>query len=283
MPTISELTLYPIKSCAGIALSEATLTEAGLMHEDIYDREWMVVDPQGNFLTQREYPRMALIRPRIRAETLEVRMPGMMGLDLPLDLPHPDDARAIEVRVWNDTVPAYDCDKLTATWFSKALGTPCRLVRFHPEARRIASLDWTGGVEAPTMFADGFPLLVIAQASLDDLNRKLQAQGRAPLAMDRFRPSLVIDGVEAFEEDYAAAIQIGGTRIQPVKPCPRCPIPSVDQATGEVGPDPLDILRTYRVNPRVNGGIAFGMNAIVLAGAGEVLRVGQEIEVELAL
>jgi len=283
MPTLTQLILYPIKSCAGIALSEATLTEAGLMHEDIYDREWMVVDLQGNFLTQREYPRMALIRPRIRAETLEVRMPGMMGLDLPLDLPHPDDAHTIEVKVWNDTVPAYDCDELTATWFSKALGTPCRLVRFHPETRRIASLDWTGGVEAPTMFADGFPLLVIAQASLDDLNGKLQAHGRAPLTMDRFRPSLVIDGVEAFEEDYAAAIQLGGARIQPVKPCPRCPIPSVDQATGEVGPDPLDILRTYRVNPRINGGIAFGMNAIVLAGAGEVLRVGQEIEVELAL
>ncbi len=283
MPTLTQLILYPIKSCAGIALSEATLTEAGLMHEDIYDREWMVVDLQGNFLTQREYPRMALIRPRIRAETLEVRMPGMMGLDLPLDLPHPDDAHTIEVKVWNDTVPAYDCDELTATWFSKALGTPCRLVRFHPEAHRLASLDWTGGVEAPTMFADGFPLLVIAQASLDDLNGKLQAHGRAPLTMDRFRPSLVIDGVEAFEEDYAAAIQLGGARIQPVKPCPRCPIPSVDQATGEVGPDPLDILRTYRVNPRINGGIAFGMNAIVLAGAGEVLRVGQEIEVELAL
>jgi len=247
MPTLTQLILYPIKSCAGIALSEATLTEAGLMHEDIYDREWMVVDLQGNFLTQREYPRMALIRPRIRAETLEVRMPGMMGLDLPLDLPHPDDAHTIEVKVWNDTVPAYDCDELTATWFSKALGTPCRLVRFHPETRRIASLDWTGGVEAPTMFADGFPLLVISRASLDDLNGKLQA------------------------------------RIQPVKPCPRCPIPSVDQATGEVGPDPLDILRSYRVNPRVNGGIAFGMNAIVRDGAGEVLRVGQEIEVELAL
>ncbi|HTN65056.1 MAG TPA: MOSC domain-containing protein, partial [Burkholderiaceae bacterium] len=186
-------------------------------------------------------------------------------------------------RVWDDTLEALDCDDITAAWFSNALGTPCRLVRFHPDARRIASLDWTGGVEAPTLFADGFPLLVISQWSLDDLNRKLQAQGRAPLPMNRFRPSLVIDGVEAFEEDFAASIRIGAARIKPVKPCPRCPIPSVDQVTGTTGPDPLDILRTYRANPKLDGGIAFGMNAIVLEGAGQVLRVGQEVEVELAL
>jgi hypothetical protein len=126
-------------------------------------------------------------------------------------------------------------------------------------------------------------LLLIAQASLDDLNLKLQAQGRAPLPMNRFRPSLVIDGVAAFEEDFAASIGIGAARIKPVKPCGRCPVPSVDQVTGAVGPDPLDILRTYRVNQRIDGGIAFGMNAIVTAGAGQVLRVGQEVEVELAL
>jgi len=283
MPTLTELTLYPIKSCAGIALSEATLTEAGLMSEQIYNREWMVVDLQGDFLTQREHPKMATIVPRIRAETLELRAPGMLQLDIPLGLPHPDQARTMSVRVWDDTLEALDCDDITAAWFSSALGVPCRLVRFHPDARRIASLDWTAGVEAPTLFADGFPLLVISQGSLDDLNRKLQAQGRAPLPMNRFRPSLVIDGVEAFEEDFAASIRIGAARIKPVKPCPRCPIPSVDQATGTTGPDPLDILRTYRVNPKLDGGIAFGMNAIVLEGAGQVLRVGQEVEVELAL
>ncbi|MGB7481364.1 MAG: MOSC N-terminal beta barrel domain-containing protein [Burkholderiaceae bacterium] len=283
MPTLTSLTLYPIKSCAGIALSEATLTEAGLMSEHIYNREWMVVDAAGNFLTQREHPRMATIVPRLRGEVLELRAPGMLRLDIPLDLPAPEDARTIAVRVWQDTVDAYDCDELTATWFSKALGTPCRLVRFHPDARRVASLDWTGGVEAPVMFADGFPLLVIAQASLDDLNERMRAAGRAPLTMDRFRPSLVIDGVAAFDEDYAAAIRIGDAAIRPVKPCPRCPIPSVDQATGVVGPDPLDILRGYRVNPKVDGGITFGMNAIVTAGAGQLLKVGQEVELELAL
>lgn len=283
MPTLTELTLYPIKSCAGIPLSEATLTAAGLMSEQIYNREWMVVDAAGKFLTQRTHPKMATIVPRIRGEMLELRAPGLLRLDLPLGLPHPEQARTLTVRVWKDTLQALDCDDLTAAWFSSALGLPCRLVRFHPEAQRSASRDWTGGIEAPTMFADGFPLLLIAQASLDDLNLKLQAQGRAPLPMNRFRPSLVIDGVAAFEEDFAASIGIGAARIKPVKPCGRCPVPSVDQVTGAVGPDPLDILRTYRVNQRIDGGIAFGMNAIVTAGAGQVLRVGQEVEVELAL
>jgi uncharacterized protein len=282
MPTITELTLYPIKSCAGITLSEATLTEAGLMSEQIYNREWMVVDAEGNFLTQREHPRMATIVPRLRMEMLELRAPGMLRLDIPLDLPHPDDARTMTVRVWNDTLQAYDCDELTAAWFSAVLGVPCRLVRFHPDARRIASLDWTGGIESPALFTDGFPLLLIGQASLDDLNRKLEAQGRPALPMNRFRPSLVIGGIDAFDEDFAAEIRIGATRIKPVKPCPRCPIPSVDQASGAIGPDPLDILRTYRVNPKIDGGIAFGMNAIVLQGGGEIVRVGQEISVELA-
>jgi uncharacterized protein YcbX len=100
--------------------------------------------------------------------------------------------------------------------------------------------------------------------------------------MDRFRPNIVVNGIEAFEEDYAGSIGIGGAILKPVKPCPRCPIPSVDQATGQVGPDPLDILRSYRANPKVDGGITFGMNAILMEGEGRILRVGQEVEVKLA-
>jgi uncharacterized protein len=282
MPILTELNLYPIKSCAGISLREATLTTAGLMSEHIYDREWMVVDMEGNFMTQREHPKMALITPRIKAETLELRAPGMLRMEIPLGLPNPEDAVTREVRVWNDTVKAFDCDETTTAWFSAFLGVPCRLVRFHVDAKRFASSDWTGGVEAPMLFADGYPVLVISQASLDDLNEKLVAQGRAALPMNRFRPNLVVDGIGAFEEDYAASLITGNATLKPVKPCPRCPIPSIDQATGVIGPDPLDILQSYRANPKVDGRITFGMNTIVLNGDGELLRLGQEVGVDLA-
>ncbi|RZI43510.1 MOSC domain-containing protein [Herbaspirillum sp. HC18] len=282
MPIIAELNLYPIKSCAGIALREATITPAGLTVEQIYDREWMVVDAQGEFMTQRAFPKMALITPRIKADTLELRAPGMLRLEIPLGLPDPEEEKTLSVRVWNDTVKAYDCDEVTATWFSNFLGTPCRLVRFHADAKRAASAKWTGDVEAPTLFSDGFPMLVISEASLADLNGKLKAQGRAALPMNRFRPNIVIGGIEAFEEDYVESFQAGSAKLKPVKPCARCPMPSIDQSTGEFGPNPLDILQTYRANPKLDGAITFGMNAILLEGEGQVVRVGQEVDVSLA-
>lgn len=282
MAILTTLNLYPIKSCAGIALREATLTAAGLMSEHIYDREWMVVDSQGGFMTQRDYPKMALITPCLKSDTLELRAPGMLRLEIPLDLPHPDDEQTLQVRVWNDTVKAYDCDETTATWFSNFLGVACRLVRFHPNAKRVTNTKWTGGTEAPTLFSDGYPMLVISEASLADLNDKLTAQGRGTLPMQRFRPNIVIGDVEAFEEDYAESFRVENATLKPVKPCPRCPIPSIDPATGEFGPDPLDILRTYRANPKVDGGITFGMNTILLEGEGQVLRIGQHVEVNLA-
>lgn len=281
MAILTELNFYPIKSCAGISLREATFTAAGLMVDQIYDREWMVVDGNGKFLTQREFPSMALIRPRLRLDTLELRAPGMLPLHIPLDLPPPELEMTVEVQVWNDKVLAYDCDETTAVWISNAVGTPCRLVRFHPSARRMANPQWTDGVEAPTLFSDGYPYLVISEESLADLNEKLVQARRDPLPMDRFRPNVVIRGGGAFDEDAAARISLGAVGLRPVKPCPRCPIPAIDQQTGLVGPDPLDILRSYRANERVGGKITFGMNAILVAGEDNVLRVGQEVEVEL--
>jgi uncharacterized protein len=282
MATLSELTLYPIKSCAGIALRAATLTRAGLMTEQIYDREWMVVDANGQCLTQREHPKMALIVPRLKADTLELRAPGMLRLEIPLGLPDPEDAVAIEVEVWEERLKAYDCDALTAAWFSNYLGVPCRLVRFHADAQRLASLTWTGGVEAPTLFSDGYPILVIGAESLRDLNGKLRAAGREALPMNRFRPNIVVDGIEAFEEDYVETLQLGAAVLKPVKPCPRCPMPSIDQETGQFGPDPLDILQGYRAKPEVDGAVCFGMNNILLAGEGQRVEVGQPVDVTLA-
>ena len=282
MAILSDIILYPIKSCAGIHLREAVLTRSGLMSEHVFDREWMVVDQQGRFLTQREHPRMALIVPRIKATTLELRAPGMLRLEVELGLPHPQLAPMLGVQVWDDTLRAYDCDDVTATWFSKAIGVPCRLARFHPDVVRATSSKWTDGVAASTMFADGYPVLIAGAASLDDVNDKLRAAGRDTLPMNRFRPNLVIAGIGAFEEDYADFLQLGATVLKPVKPCSRCPIPSVDQATGVPGPDPLDVMQGYRAKPELDGAICFGMNAIVTDGGDERIVVGQEIGFELA-
>ncbi|NHZ40331.1 MOSC domain-containing protein [Massilia aquatica] len=282
MAILSELVLYPIKSCAGISVREATLTRSGLSVDAVYDREWMLIDEHGQGLTQREHPRMALIVPRLLSDTLELRAPGMLRLEIPLGLPDPDHEVTREVTVWEDTVLAYDCDETTATWFSKAIGAPCRLVRFHATATRFSSTKWTGGSAEPTLFSDGYPILVVGQASLDDLNQKMQAAGRDALPMNRFRPNIVIEGIDAFEEDYADHFALGAARVKPVKPCSRCPIPAIDQASGEPGPDPLDILRTYRSKAAMDDKICFGMNAIVTEGDGERLQVGQPVTMTLA-
>ena len=274
MPTITELNLYPVKSCAGISLREAMLTPAGLMTQNIYDREWMVVDAQGEFLTQRSHPKMALIVPRIKSETLELRAPGMLALHLAIDTVE----EPVRVKLWGAELPAYDMGAVAAQWFTDFLGQPLRLVRFDPEFRRLASLEWTQGAEAQTQFADGYPLLVASTASLDLLNEKLAAAGHAPVTMERFRPNIVLDGLEAHDEDRLDLLRIataeGAVVLRPVKPCPRCPIPNVDPATGETEPTVMDTLQGYRRNEIVGGAVSFAMNAIVVEGIEKTLRVG---------
>jgi uncharacterized protein YcbX len=282
MPILSQLVIYPVKSCAGLSVPSATLTRAGLEAGGVRDREWMVVGGDGQFLTQREHPRMALIAPSLDARFLTLHAAGMAALALPLAHRPAKQASTIEVGLWDDRVLADDCGDAAAAWFSAVLDLRCRLVRFGAAALRATGGSWTGGVPQPTLFADGYPLLVIGAASLADLNDKLLASGRPALPMDRFRPNLVIEGLGAFEEDYVETFALGGALIKPVKPCPRCPIPRIDQATGVPGPDPLDILQAYRRNPRLDNAVCFGMNCIEQAGAGERLFVGQDVAVALA-
>ncbi|MDB5961482.1 MAG: hypothetical protein JWP59_2776 [Massilia sp.] len=280
MASVSSLTIYPIKSCAGIELQEATLTPSGLSTGQVADREWMVVDGQGQFLSQREYPRMALVQPALMEQALMLSMPGQ----LPFSLPYEEDrgAPTVRVTVWDDSVDACDCGEPAARWISQAIGVPCRLVRFAPGAERYTGHRYTGGAGAPSRFADGYPLLVIGAASLDDINAHLHKAGRSPLPMNRFRPNLVVAGLEGFEEDYVAQFEIGAAVIKPVKPCPRCPIPSIDQATGVRGPDPLDVLQAYRRKPRFDDAVCVGMNCIVSGGAGTKISVGQAVDGHLA-
>ena len=276
--TIARLFVYPVKSCAGIEVQEALLTETGL---DL-DRAWMVVDAQGVFLTQRTLPRMALIRPQLKTEEMVLRAPGMLALHVAID--------AVEapatVTVWRDTVPAWDMGAVAAQWFTDFLGQPCRLVRFDPEHRRLSSMDWTGGIEAPNQFSDGFPVLVASEASMHELNDRLTAAGHGAVGIERFRPNVVLGGVDSHDEDRVDMVRVDGggegeIHLQTVKPCARCPIPDIDPATAESSPEVGTTLRGYRADRRLNGAITFGMNAIVRQGAGQMLRVGQRVAADL--
>jgi len=280
--TIARLFVYPIKSCAGVEVNETLLIETGLE----FDRAWMVVDSAGEFVTQRELPRMALIRPQLKHSEMILRAPGMLALHIAFDRVE----EPVRVRVWKDEVAAYDMGDIAAQWFSDFLSEPgqprrLRLVRFDPEQQRLSSLKWTGGVEAPNQFADGYPLLVASEGSLAELNARLVAAGHGAVGIERFRPNVVLAGIEAHDEDRVDTLHIttaeGEVSLRPVKPCSRCPIPNIDPATGTSSPEVGDMLRTYRSDPRVDGAITFGMNAIVLKGVEHALRVGQSVGANL--
>lgn len=180
--TVSGLFVHPVKSCAGVALREARLMDTGL---DL-DRAWMVVDAEGRFVTQREQPRMALVRPQIRSLEVVLRAPGMLALHLGIN----EVERPTRVRVWNDKVDAWDMGDVAAQWFSDFLGRPgLRLARFDPEVTRLASKQWTCDIDAPVEFADGFPLLLASQASLDELNARLAPPATPPSASIAFAPT----------------------------------------------------------------------------------------------
>ncbi len=275
---LSSLHVHPVKSCAGVAVDEALLIETGLE----FDRAWMVVDESGEFITQREQPRMALVKPKLRTDDIQLRAPGMLALHLRLDTAD----QPCRVKVWDDTVAAYDMGDLAAQWFSDFLGRRVRLARFDPAERRLADARWTGPFESETAFSDGFPLLVTSTASLAELNRRLLAAGHDAVAMQRFRPNIVLDGVEdAHGEDFIDELTIespdGQVLLKLVKPCGRCTIPDVDLASALQGHAVADTLAAYRVEPRIGGGLAFGMNAIIVSGVLHRLRVGARVQARL--
>lgn len=276
---ISQLFVYPIKSCAGVAVNEAILTPTGL---DL-DRAWMVVDARGDFVSQRELPRMALVQPTLRHYDLVLRAPGMLALHLAIDAAeHP-----VTVRIWDDEVRAYDMGAVAAQWFTDFLSPagsglgPLRLVRFDPDEQRLADKRWTGGVVVPNQFSDGFPVLVAGEASLALFNRQLAEAAQAAVGMARFRPNLVLSGLDAYDEDHLDSLRLGegdtAVHLQLVKPCIRCSIPDVDPATAERGHAVGELLLAQRRDTCMDGALTWGMNAIVLAGDGQLLRCGQMV------
>ena len=266
--TVAALFVYPVKSCRGIALSVARLTERGIAH----DREWMIVDASGHFITQRELPRLALITTALSDLALQLSAPGLPALAIEFDL----DGPRRSVTVWRDTLPAIDQGDAAAQWVSQSVGAPVRLVRFDRDVKRMCNPDFAGTSGAHHSFGDGYPVLVLSQASLDELNRRLDA----PLPVDRFRPNLLLSGIEAHDEDHLATIEVGAVRLRLVKPCTRCQITTTDQASAVVGIEPLPTLAQYRHNAALDG-VTFGMNAIVEAGAGATIATGARVDCTL--
>jgi uncharacterized protein YcbX len=268
--TVQSVHVYPVKSCAGLTPAEALLVETGF---DL-DRAWMVTDSDFEFVTQRELPRMALVQPTLKGDEMILRAPGMLALHVALERV---EARC-QAGVWNDRVEAYDMGRLCAQWFSDFLGRPLRLVRFDPEQQRLADHRWTGPLDAETALQDGYPLLVASTASLAEVNRRLAIVGEAPVTMARFRPNVVLAGIDAHGEDHLDEIVFetddGPVRLKLVKPCGRCPIPDVDPMTGVGGHAVGEVLQQYRADARLGGALTFGMNAVVVEGFGRSLGAG---------
>jgi uncharacterized protein YcbX len=284
---VRSLHIYPVKSCAGIDLQESAVDAAGLAH----DRRWLVLSGK-QFLTQRQLPAMALVVPTLTSSHLRLDAPGMATLEIPLDGSQLAGQPEM-VTVWRDTFPACTESEAAARWFSEYLGRPCRVFKADvAQAQRAASAEWVDGwLQAhadlsagfdPTNlfgFADGFPLLVANQASLDELNHQLAAKQQPAVPMNRFRPNIVLEGEwPAYDEDHTVLVSIGDVRLALVKPCTRCTIPDVDQATGMRYDEPGFTLMATR---SFDMGVIFGQNAIVSAPAGAILRVGDQAEAEL--
>lgn len=260
---LSSLHVHPVKSCRGFSPARWDLDRFGLA----LDRSFMVVDGAGRGLTQREHPRLARVATRIEAERLVLGVDGRKDVSLPLAAPS---APRREVQVWRHVGPALDRGDEAAALFSDLLGLACRLVSLAPEhARRVNPERFAG--EAHTGFSDGYPLLLLSEASLEALNQRLPA----PLPVNRFRPNLVVRGCAPFAEDGWKRIRIGDAVIEIVKPCDRCAITTTDQDRGERdGKEPLRTLATFRLH---EGAVYFGQNAVHLAPGS--LAAGMAVEV----
>lgn len=260
MLSISELYIYPVKSCRGIKLNTSEVELFGLKH----DRRWMLVDPEGVMLTLRKLSRMCLIQPELTLSGICLSAISMQ--DLMVDIPNQNKTR--KVNVWDDIVDAYDAGDEASTWLSIFLKTECRLVYFPDNGFR--QVDQTYAQKGDkTAFSDGFPLLLISQASLDDLNQRMES----PITIHRFRPNIVIEGCVPFAEDLWKKIRIGNIVFRLVKPCSRCVIPSINIETAEKENEPTRTLASYR---RRENKIYFGQN-VIAEGEG-VIKIGMAVD-----
>lgn len=258
---LSALNIFPVKSCGPTHLNSVRLDRLGPMH----DRRWMLVDDNNRFITQREHARMCLLQPSVIEDGLRINAPGKDELWVTAPLA----PMARRVTIWRDECVAQDWGDRAAAWFSDYLGIPARLVFFPPGGERQVDTHYARPGEH-VAFADGFPYLLISQASLDDLNGRLDR----PVGMDRFRPNLVVSGCAPFAEDAWRRIRIGGIAFRVVKPCSRCVIPSIDPLSAEKDAAILRVLRGYRQR---DNKIYFGQN-LIAESSGEI-SLGMTVEV----
>lgn len=262
---LQDIYVYPIKSLGGIRLEEAEVQEKGLK----YDRRWMLVDKEGVFLTQRKHTHMSMIQVELSTEGLRVYLKKDPATQIMVPYGQCD-GRELAVVIWEDTVTARIVDKSISSWFTEQLGIPCDLVIMPESTKRKLKPQYAVNGESVS-FADGMPYLIIGQASLDDLNSRLEK----PVPMERFRPNFVFSGKEPFAEDSGEIVHIGRNKFKITKPSARCVLITIDQKTGEKGKEPLKTLATYRT---VDKKVMFGQNMLLLAG--DKVKVGDKVIIE---
>ena len=263
MIELASLIYYPIKSCRGIEMRSTRVERMGLAN----DRRMMVISAQGEFLTQREHPKLALVSPEFIGQSVRLSAPGYDAIDIPLIF----DGPVKLVQIWKSkNVHAIDQGTQAAEWFSNFLEAQVSLVHFASGFRRRLNPEYAVRPDDHTAFADEYPILILSQESLNDLNSRLET----PLPMNRLRPNVVVRGTDPYREDTWKRIRLGGVEMAIVKPCPRCVVTTIDKQTLATSREPLRTLNRYR---KQAGGAMFGQNAIPL-GEG-ILEVGMPVEV----
>jgi uncharacterized protein YcbX len=262
--TLSAITLYPVKSLAGISVAGWPVTQTGLQ----YDRKWMLIDKAAHFLSQRKLPRMALIKTALIDRHLILSAPGMEDLSLPLT---PADGDIINSTIWQDQCDSRSVSREADQWLSYFLNLDCRLVYQADEMIRQVDLHYGRHTDI-VAFSDGFPFLIISENSLASLNQEMQLN----LPMTRFRPNLVISCCSAYAEDNWREISIGAIDFRLPKPCSRCSIPTIDPETAQTGKEPLTTLNRVR---KWQNNVYFGQNA--LHDQCGTLTVGDTVQVKV--
>jgi uncharacterized protein YcbX len=262
MLTLSEINIYPIKSLGGISLQSSEVEERGLK----YDRRWVLVDETNTFFTQRDFPKMALIKVSVEYSGLKLqhKTKTFEQLFIPFEFEH---SKTENVVIWDDTVIGEFYDSKIDDWFSEIIGIKCHLVKMPESTRRVVDQKYTEN--KIVSFADGYPFLIIGQSSLDELNSRMEIS----LPMNRFRPNFVFTSGKSFEEDHWKKFKVGEVIFEAVKPCARCVIATTDQETAERAKEPLLTLSKFR---KVGNDVMFGMN--VVCHSSGLISIGDKIE-----